>query len=1204
MTIEGLNTGYNTQLTGISVPNKVKKESAGDSTNLEPDKIPEKYYETVTDIQNNKSEGKSDPNIELEMDEASEIKEITPTSSTETASPVQQLNSYVYLMLQVAMLPDESTEKEALISKAKNILQDYEIQKSAANPDISGDLDKLERKVFKTDQNGNILTGEIDSAKKLIDFFNIGDQDKTIASTHKLIEASEKINDKITALKKKPDSLENNLKLQEFQLEKSLTLVQAGINIQVLNGKKETDKEFKELVNLRTELRQGLTKVQLSSQLKKLQEGANPAEILKNIKLLGQNWYVSEDKEINTQYNFALGQALKKNGNFQDAVNAYEKIKKINPEQALNAQISIISAEKDNQFFSKSLELEAKIETIKQKNKRITELKEGLSNGMHKTFTSNENLKKEEQEINTLAGELTKLGTVENAQKELTAVKSKQQNLLNELDKYADAKINSLSKKIFELGKLNKTKSPEYLELQNELQSVYEKKNLTKASIYEKQGNYLGAVNEYQELIKKTANPEIKNELLLKISANYIALKNYDSALKAAQEAGDIAVKSGNNILLAKNLMVTASIYTAKGDDSDLKKAKEIYSQAINSLSKMNSPEADFLKSGAKLESAKISYAQGNFQEGDKFTNDVIASSKTLRNSALFIQGNAYLQDNQPVKAFSAFDKILHEEPGSMEASVIKKELSHFIINGTLDSSLVNTKSDAWAATQVALKVSGSNGMITSLALAAGGAIAGAAIGAGIGVWVGGVGAVPGALIGLAVGTVIDRSSALISNWNKVEQTYKTGYENVSTFENVINLVGLGLDMIDIIPVAGAFGKVGATALKQTLKAGSKELGKDILDEVITATGKSSLTKTEKEIASKMLNAREFTRTFMEDVDKYGKLFTDSKLAGAQLAVGGTLILTPGTLEVINAFKEFKENKIDQNELNKKLLKAGENTVKAAGSVIVMGMLLGKVQNIGSKLDNITKGMSKELHGPAITETKAPNLTPVKNIQIKSTKPEEIKGQVKQILTEMRDQEFSAYSTDSNKALLNELEKAFDSGKISVVENPDLVVFSQVKNREGKISLEINPNKFDKEFSDRSYIAHELIHIIQPMKNMPDNFREGFTEYTARKLFPRENAPQLNYDKLVKATDTLLDNLLKRGAQKEVLGKLLGDKFSKTTLKDIDSNPILKEEMKLRLAQMLMEWKPTVFEDRLHSWFGLEVNDLALFFDNLVKKTN
>jgi hypothetical protein len=1191
------NLNFEPKLPVNSVTNKGKSEPVTNPavlTTSEPTEIPGEYYQTAADIKNKKSEGNSEANVELEIAETQQLSAIKSTDS----QPVQQLNSYIYLMLQASMLPD-GNEKDSLIAKAKSILKDYNEQKNL-NPEMANELEQIEQKIFKTDESGKVLTGEIDSSKKLIEFFNLGGQDKTISATHKLMDAAVKIAEKIALLEKQPDSLDKNLELQKLQIEKSLTLVQARINIDALNGNKEPDKE---LTGLRTELRQGLTKVQLSSQLNKLQNGADPAEIIRNIKSVGQNWYVKEDKELLTQYNFALGQAQKKAGNFQEAANSYEQIKKNNPEQALNAQISIIGAAKDTGLFSKGLELEGKIETIKLKEKRVGELKEKLAGKIHNTFTRDETLKKEEAELNNLGKELQELGPVENIRKELSEVKVKQQNILNEFDKIADAKIKELSKKSFEMEKAGKIKSPEYQELRNELQSVYEKKYLVKAGVYEKQGNNQAAIKEYQELLKKPGTePELKNEMLMKVAVNYSVMKNYDSALKAVHEAADIAVKSGNNTLLAKNMLIAGSVFMAKGEEDDLKNANEMYAKAVSSLANDNSPEADFLKSGAKLESAKIYYAQENFSEGDKLTNEVATGNKALKNSALFIQGNAYLQDNQPTKAFSAFDKILQEAPQSMEAQSIKKELENFTVDGRLDATKVNTKSDTWAAAQVALKVSGSNSMVTSLSLAAGGAVAGAAIGAGLGVWIGGVGAVPGAMAGLAVGTAIDRGSALIANWNKVEQTYKTGYENISTFENTINLAGLALDMVDIIPVAGAFGKAGATAMKQTLKAGAKEVSKDVLDEVLTATGKSSMSKMEKELSAKMLGAREFTRTFMEDVDKFGKVFTDSKFAGAQLAVGGAMLVTPGTLEVVNAYKEFNENKIDGAELNKRLLKAGENTVKAAGSVIVMGMLLGKVQNMGSKLDNITKGMSKELSGPAALEKKAVHLTPVKPVHIKSTSPEEIKVHIKEILTEMRNQKFSAYSFESNQKTLLELEKAFESGKYTIVENKELVVFSQVKNKDGKISIEFNPNKLDKDFTDRSYIAHELIHIIQPMKDMPDLMREGFTEYTARKLFPRENAPALNYDKLVNATDALMEGLLKRGAQREVLGKLLGEKWKNTTLKDIESNPQLKEELKVRLAQMMMEWKPDVFRDRLSSWFGLEVEELPKYFDKLVAK--
>src|SRR6185295_6874771 len=126
----------------------------------------------------------------------------------------------------------------------------------------------------------------------------------------------------------------------------------------------------------------------------------------------------------------------------------------------------------------------------------------------------------------------------------------------------ADADIKSLTKKSFEMEKAGKQKSPEYQEVRNELQAAYEKKHLTKASIFEKQGNNQAAVKEYQELLKKpSTNPELKNELLMKTASNYTVLKNYDAALKSAHEAADIAVKSGNNTLLAKNLMVTASVF-------------------------------------------------------------------------------------------------------------------------------------------------------------------------------------------------------------------------------------------------------------------------------------------------------------------------------------------------------------------------------------------------------------------------------------------------------------------------------------------------------------------------------------------------------------------------------------------------------------------------------------------------------------------
>jgi len=694
--------------------------------------------------------------------------------------------------------------------------------------------------------------------------------------------------------------------------------------------------------------------------------------------------------------------------------------------------------------------------------------------------------------------------------------------------------------------------------------------------------------------------------------------------------------------------------------------------------------------------------------------------------------------------------------------------------NGRLDVDKIKGKGDLLAAAQVALDVSGSNHVLVSVGLATGGAAAGAAIGA----CFFGVGAIPGALVGLAVGTAIDRVSGIIQGSDEISQAYSTGYENISSLQNTMNLVGLGLDLLDIIPVVGALGKVGAVAMKQTIKAGLKtgvEVSGDALENVVKKSTKETVGKIEKKVVQDTFDSKQLSKMFFEDTDKFAKVFTNSKFAKAQLAVGGTMIMTPGTIQVANAINEYSKGNIDSKELQNQLLSAGGTTVKSLASIVALGLVMGKVQDMTLGLDKITKGISVEMSGTTLTpHVDVPNKTSVENVDLKlkkiqtelnrkgseaftrdlilnaneetfnnlkmfakdalkdmdyatfvktrtnpsfqtpirqnlakfletikespetlnkvlktltnsptlnkvnellknvdrkvidnirekypelktmtieklhnkintdaqfrqnladdiaksllSSRPkltldditrnapiektkltksmidnppktaDEMKNYIIQTLEDMMKLDNSAYSAPRIKELQNILTLIKD-GKIEINMDTNMSRFAQVHPAKDSkyISINFNPNEFNPKFTDEAYIAHEIIHIATPMSGVSDGIREAFTEYTARKLFPRDDVIGLNYDKMVNGLDKMFDNILAKADTSSLmkLERLFNENLSSMTpaefINKIKTDPSFKEDVKLRFAEFLMGSKNNDdLEVRLTSYFRMD----------------
>jgi hypothetical protein len=209
---------------------------------------------------------------------------------------------------------------------------------------------------------------------------------------------------------------------------------------------------------------------------------------------------------------------------------------------------------------------------------------------------------------------------------------------------------------------------------------------------------------------------------------------------------------------------------------------------------------------------------QRKFNEMDSEANKLIKENpqdKVLISNIKFLQGKIYLEKGLPEKAFQNFNEILKINPNSEQSEIIKNSFSKIIKDGKIvnDNSLKNR---ILSATQVTVNASASNNIQTTMAYSIGGTI----IGAGLGKLVG-VSPTASALLGETIGSMANRVSGIIKNKEQIVQSFNTGYSNISTSQNVINTIGLAIDV-------AAFG-FAANNFKNTISSKNLTLGKTSL---------------------------------------------------------------------------------------------------------------------------------------------------------------------------------------------------------------------------------------------------------------------------------------------------------------------------------------------------------------------------------------
>jgi hypothetical protein len=463
---------------------------------------------------------------------------------------------------------------------------------------------------------------------------------------------------------------------------------------------------------------------------------------------------------------------------------------------------------------------------------------------------------------------------------------------------------------------------------QTELES-----HMVMASFYEKQGKLDQAVTEYRTAVAFTSDPQVQAQIKLMAAGNLIVLEKDDEARAELKGARDLA-PDPKSAVYNQSLLMEGAIHAKKGETLD---AMAVYQDVINNTYQSDDPALKQLYLNGRLSMAKLNYDGKDLKEGDvsveqilkKFPGDgpVIAAAR-------FSQGQAYLENGKSVEAFGFFNEVLKNAPQSAEADWIKKNLGDFMVDGQL--KFKDGMDNYLAAAQVALRESGGNELYVSVGLAGGGAV----IGGAIGFCFAGVGAVPGAMIGAGVGTLADRAIGLYRGSERVSQAYSSGYEDVSALENVLNMAGLALDVIDVVPVGVFLGKGGSFALKAGRKAGlevAEELGEE---------GTKALTKKA---------GTRFTRETLEEAIGYGAREAETmaksldKASGLQLAAGIGMITAPGAVEAGAAFSDYASGKISESELKQRLENAGIDTAKNFTSMVgVMVLMSGTSRFVGA----------------------------------------------------------------------------------------------------------------------------------------------------------------------------------------------------------------------------------------------------------------
>lgn len=260
-----------------------------------------------------------------------------------------------------------------------------------------------------------------------------------------------------------------------------------------------------------------------------------------------------------------------------------------------------------------------------------------------------------------------------------------------------------------------------------------------------------------------------------------------------ALSAASIGIKPKDDIGIKKNVDTTNASNLIKPEKSPVVK------DSIKNIG--NSPKGNaelnvgFVDNNHKdmmLVKLNLLSQQKNISKLDSEAAKLInenPNDKNLATKVKFIQGKAYLDKGLFNKSFNNFNYILKNNPNSEQAQIINSSFSKLIKNGqiTTDKSLGNK---LWSATQVTVNASASTSIQQTLAFTIGGAVAGAVVGKFTGMNV-----AAAAMAGESIGAMANRASGILNNKEQIAQSFKSGYSNISTAQNVINGIGLAFDV-------------------------------------------------------------------------------------------------------------------------------------------------------------------------------------------------------------------------------------------------------------------------------------------------------------------------------------------------------------------------------------------------------------------------
>lgn len=238
-----------------------------------------------------------------------------------------------------------------------------------------------------------------------------------------------------------------------------------------------------------------------------------------------------------------------------------------------------------------------------------------------------------------------------------------------------------------------------------------------------------------------------------------------------------------------KNISSTAT----KNEEKTLVVSKDALKVIDNSHKGKAESQVGFVDTPNKgLTELNLLAKQKNLSKMDSLANKIIESNpndKELLSQVKFLQGKTYLEAQLPEKAFAKFNQVLKVNPNSEQSKLIKNSFNGIIKNGQIVTT-TSALNKAWSATQVAMNASSSNGIKENVLYAVGGAIVGAGISKAVG-----ISPKAGAFFGASVGSMANRLSGALKQKDQIKEAYNTGYSNISTAQNVMNAVGIAMDV-------------------------------------------------------------------------------------------------------------------------------------------------------------------------------------------------------------------------------------------------------------------------------------------------------------------------------------------------------------------------------------------------------------------------